>query len=269
MNNMIIRALSGTVYVGLIIASILSGNVYFGLLMALFIIVGIIELQNVLSLKSKINPIARVWDIIVAMAVIYGSFDDCIDGVLTILPITVLIFYIPVRMIIAVVDKTDNPTASICYSIFSLMYVCVPLMLLFQTYNISWQLVLVTFVMIWMNDTGAYLSGVTMGRHKMCERLSPKKTWEGFAGGFLACVAVGIGYSLIFAEGENLIVWGIYAALVSIVSTYGDLFESMIKRYVGVKDSGNIIPGHGGILDRIDSLLAVAPITLIMALIIK
>ena len=119
---------------------------------------------------------------------------------------------------------------------------------------------------IWINDTGAYLSGRTFGRRKLCERLSPKKTWEGFWGGFILTLAAGAATPFVLCQSvDKLPIWVIYAALVSVFATFGDLFESLIKRRLGVKDSGNLIPGHGGILDRIDSLLAVAPFALIMS----
>ena len=114
-------------------------------------------------------------------------------------------------------------------------------------------LLLTVFVAIWANDTGAYLAGSTFGKHKLFPSVSPKKSWEGFFGGFVASI---IAAGLLLGWKPSSLVFG---AVISIAATWGDLFESMIKRQVGVKDSGNIIPGHGGILDRIDSLLLVLP----------
>jgi phosphatidate cytidylyltransferase len=119
------------------------------------------------------------------------------------------------------------------------------------------------FALIWINDTGAYCVGSTMGKHRLCERLSPKKSWEGFFGGMAFCIIASGIYALI-AHGDMLtsIAFGL---LVCVFATWGDLFESMLKRSAGVKDAGNIIPGHGGVLDRIDSLLFVAPAAAIFA----
>ncbi len=270
MNNLIVRALSGSVYIALIIGAIFAGEIYFLALMLLFIILGMVELQKLLKTKSPSNKPACYLDIVVAMCTLIGVYGSCVNSNEISLSAFILapFFYIPARMVVAVTQKNNDPTQSAINSVFSMVYVCIPLIMLWAAYHESWHLVMLTFVMIWLNDTGAYITGITFGKHKLCERLSPKKSWEGFWGGFVFCVAAGAAYSFILFDGKHWIMWCIYAALVSILSTYGDLFESMIKRYVGVKDSGNIIPGHGGILDRIDSLLAVAPLAFIMSILI-
>ena len=121
--------------------------------------------------------------------------------------------------------------------------------------------------LVWGNDVFAYLAGVTMGRHKMCERLSPKKSWEGFAGGVLGSLAVGALAASILEE--SYCVWMGLALVVSLSSVVGDLVESMFKRDAGVKDSGSIMPGHGGILDRFDAFILSAPFAFIYMLIVN
>ena len=115
------------------------------------------------------------------------------------------------------------------------------------------------FLLIWANDTGAYLTGVSFGRHRLMERISPKKTWEGFFGG-----AVLAGLVAWLLSGWLGVVdkthWIIIAAIISVAGTYGDLIESMLKRSIGVKDSGTIMPGHGGFLDRFDSAIISFPL---------
>ena len=127
------------------------------------------------------------------------------------------------------------------------------------------------FMFIWLYDTGAFCVGMLLGRHRLFERISPKKSWEGVIGG----VALAVAGAYIthywfdeFFQVPDLHVWVGLSIVVAIFSTFGDLVESLIKRTVGVKDSGHIMPGHGGILDRIDSLLLVAPAVLIYLMLI-
>ena len=115
------------------------------------------------------------------------------------------------------------------------------------------------FIVIWANDTFAYLTGMAIGKNKMFERVSPKKTWEGFAGGLVVSLVFGF-FLHRFIHNINLTPWLVTVALIAISSVIGDFIESLFKRTAGIKDSGKIMPGHGGILDRIDSLLFVAPI---------
>ncbi len=117
---------------------------------------------------------------------------------------------------------------------------------------------LLSLMSIWIADSAALLFGRRFGRHKLVPRVSPKKTWEGTAGGFLVTLIAAYVISLWFTV-LNLNEWLIFAAIVVVFGTYGDLFESLLKRKVGVKDSGNIMPGHGGLLDRFDSTFFVAP----------
>ena len=122
---------------------------------------------------------------------------------------------------------------------------------------------MMVFVLIWVNDTFAYLTGMMFGRHKMWERHSPNKTWEGTIGGLLFCVATAIVTgSFFFDFFDNyycIFDWVVIGVICSVAGTLGDLVESMFKRFCGVKDSGNIMPGHGGLLDRFDSLLLAVP----------
>lgn len=113
--------------------------------------------------------------------------------------------------------------------------------------------------MLWANDTGAYLFGMKLGKRKLFERHSPKKSWEGFFGGVFTSLVVSIIIAFQFTEVEP-IVWAGMAAIISCFGTLGDLVESMLKRSLGVKDSGSFLPGHGGFLDRFDGLLIAAPI---------
>ena len=126
-----------------------------------------------------------------------------------------------------------------------------------------WYFLFYLFI-VWANDVFAYLVGVTMGKHRLCERISPKKSWEGFFGGILGAIGVGA-LGAYFLDGRYEI-WICLAVIIAITGVLGDLVESMFKREAGVKDSGNIMPGHGGVLDRFDALLVSAPFAFIFVL---
>ncbi|MBO7285236.1 MAG: phosphatidate cytidylyltransferase, partial [Alistipes sp.] len=128
----------------------------------------------------------------------------------------------------------------------------------------AWYFLFYLFL-VWGNDVFAYLCGITLGKHKLCERLSPKKSWEGFIGGILGAVAMGAVAA--WWLDESYIFWGGLAIVVALTSVIGDLVESMFKRDAGVKDSGKIMPGHGGMLDRFDALLVSAPFALVYIII--
>lgn len=204
---------------------------------------------------------------IFALFLFRGAKDH---SVLDIVVPTCMLFYficVVLRVIMTMYDRREGCITALAQSLFGILYITIPLLCMAIVGFERWHLALVMFVLIWLNDTGAFCVGCTIGKHKLCERLSPKKTIEGFLGGMACCVAASVAYALIFDH--NPWIFGVYGVLVAVMSTYGDLFESMLKRHAGVKDAGNIIPGHGGVLDRIDSLLFVAPITLLLIFILQ
>ncbi|MBQ5931027.1 MAG: phosphatidate cytidylyltransferase, partial [Tidjanibacter sp.] len=152
----------------------------------------------------------------------------------------------------------------------SMLYVALPLalLLLIGTEGGKWEpaRVLMIIFIVWVNDIFAYLVGCSIGKHKMAPSISPKKSWEGFFGGVLFAVgfAMAAGYMM---EG-NIYLWGGLGAVVALAGVVGDLLESKIKRECGVKDSGNLIPGHGGMLDRFDALLVAAPVAYLYMIIL-
>ncbi len=123
------------------------------------------------------------------------------------------------------------------------------------------------FFILWINDSGAYLVGTALGKHKMCPNISPAKSWEGLIGGAVFAVIMGIVNAVLF-QALSMTSWIAIAILTVAFGTLGDLFQSKIKREIGIKDSGNILPGHGGFLDRLDSLLFAIPAVFIWLIII-
>ncbi|TAF78115.1 MAG: phosphatidate cytidylyltransferase [Bacteroidetes bacterium] len=158
--------------------------------------------------------------------------------------------------------KSSNPFENIAFTIIGIFYVAVPMCLLhfsaFSQGKFSTQIVSGIFFILWASDSGAYFAGKAFGKHKLFERISPKKTWEGFFGG-LALASI-LAYILgIYYTDLPTWKWISLACIITTIGTYGDLVESMLKRSLQIKDSGNIIPGHGGILDRFDGLLLASP----------
>ena len=179
-----------------------------------------------------------------------------------------LFFLFPVLFSVFVFElyrKKEHPFANIAFTLLGLLYVALPLSLwcyittdqsLISTYN--YHYLLGFFFIMWTADTGAYLAGKFLGKNKLFERISPKKTWEGLAGGILLSLFVAWLISLYFKELE-LQQWITVAFLTSILGTFGDLVESMFKRSLNIKDSGTLLPGHGGILDRFDGVFISSP----------
>ncbi len=157
--------------------------------------------------------------------------------------------------------QSEQPFRDAAYTMIPLLYVALPLSLMLMLFsNYSGPLmVLMLVVMVWVNDSGAYIGGSLFGKHKMWVRHSPGKTWEGTAFGILVTIMLAVFVGPLVVPTVAWYHWLVLGFICSVVDTLGDLVESMLKRSVGVKDSGNIMPGHGGFLDRFDSLLIIMP----------
>jgi CDP-diglyceride synthetase len=179
---------------------------------------------------------------------------------------------IPMMLIIMVIElyrKQEKPFDSLAHTFFSVLYTAVPFSAFSRTglnsllphgsIIFSPGIIIGFFILIWANDTGAYLTGMSFGKHKLMERISPKKTWEGFIGGIIIA-SIAAWFLSGWLGVVNKIHWVIISLIVSVAGTYGDLVESMLKRSIGVKDSGTIMPGHGGFLDRFDSAIMSFPL---------
>lgn len=274
MKNLVLRSLSGLIYVGLIVGSLIADNEYFFFaLCALFIILGTIEFSKLTNQETK--PLFIVLDILLAMSLIPTIISATLvsSDLLTLAPAILMILRFVAQLYMA---KDKNPLNTLAYSVLGLLYVAGPIwIMVYMYYESSPAVILAMFIMIWLNDTGAYIVGSLLGRklipYKMFPRISPKKSWAGFVGGLFFTVTSSFVFINIFGkyyQGINIMEMIGFAIVVVIFATWGDLIESLIKRTLGVKDSGNLIPGHGGILDRIDSLLFVLPAILCYWLIV-
>jgi len=176
-----------------------------------------------------------------------------------------IIFTVPMIMAVFIIElfrNKETPVQNIACTLLVPFYVALPFscihFIVFATGSYSFEILLGFFLLVWANDTGAYLVGVTMGKHKLFPRISPKKSWEGAIGGFVLTllVAWALNYACPALSLAHCIAIG---AIISVMGTFGDLVESLLKRSAKIKDSGKILPGHGGILDRFDAVLFAAP----------
>jgi len=263
MNNFVKRTLSGSLFVALIVSSILLSPYTFAPFFAL--ISGWIVYEfHILSNHNHgitVNPLIGS---IGAVLLFLGSFLYC-SGIWHFPVYAIYGLYVVIVLIGELYRQKENPLHNWAYFILGQILVALPFALLnFILFIDKWQplLLLSVFVTIWVNDTGAYLVGVTLGKHRLFERISPKKSWEGFIGGALAALLSGYVFSLLIPQ-ISLIDWFIFSEIIVVFGTFGDLIESLMKRTVNVKDSGNVIPGHGGLLDRFDSMILAAPVIFI------
>lgn len=274
MKNLIVRSISGIVYVALIVGAIFAGFNYFGCLMGLFALLGVLEFQRLVTPPGQmaVRKIAHVLD---ALTAVWMAVSFLLDLDVMIISLLYIPVYMAVRFTLALYDKGPTPFRAAALSVMSLAYIATGLTAATAAYMVAvegfdFRVILVMFMMIWLNDTGAYCFGSILGRHRLFERLSPKKSWEGFFGGLLCSVLTGTGAYIFLPQAQlPLWAWLVTGLLVTVFATWGDLFESLLKRNLGVKDSGNLIPGHGGILDRIDSLLFVAPMVMLVLVLLS
>lgn len=263
MKNVITRSLSGIVYIALIVGATVAGGWWFVALMALFAVFGTVEIQNIVAHRTGCSAPwwTRAIDMAGMLLMLSVAPASMTNAMIFDSWVVCAVLWLFIRLSAALAQREGDAFAHTAGSVFGIIYIALPLALLcyfvLSVVNPA-PAVLSMFILIWLNDTGAFCFGSTLGKHRLCERLSPKKSWEGFWGGFGVCLVAG---ALLSYWMELPGVWCgiVYGAIVSIASTWGDLFESLMKRSAHVKDAGNLIPGHGGILDRIDSLLFVIP----------
>ena len=279
MKNFIIRALSGAVYIALIITAILlldNSPVVYLLLFSLLIVLGIGEMITMAKDDATQSWLVNILDMLGGVGLFVAFYmhyegETVQSRAMWLLPVAA---YLLLRTIVQLYRPRQNALHSLERSFFSLGYVALPVALLNVIMSITApRLLLGIFMFIWLYDTGAYCVGMLLGRHRLFERISPKKSWEGVIGGVVVCIAGAYltNYQPVlnnFFQVPDLTAWVGLSVVVAVFSTFGDLVESLIKRTVGVKDSGHILPGHGGILDRIDSLLLVTPAVLIYLMLI-
>ncbi len=250
MKNFLIRSVSGIVLAAVLIGAILWSDLSRGIVFSLIALFAMKEIFSLIIKGGKIELYAGGALTITSLVVILVTYQV---AVYMIVPVFILL--ILVRFITEVYRKCNNPLVTIGCEITVLLYLLLPTALLIK---MDAYTVIFILAMVWGNDVGAYIIGILFGKHRLLERVSPKKSWEGFWGGFITTIAISIIAGKFFFN-EPILKYAIIGAVVSVAAVYGDLFESLIKRELHVKDSGNVIPGHGGIWDRFDALYFAAP----------
>ncbi len=263
MNNMTLRAISGIIYIAVLCFGILIHvNVSFGLFLALALIAFSEFTKNGKTTLNLSTNLFSYLSVVLLFVGINGGFIG-LNPMINKLCLFASFFSITGVFLFELFKHFEKGAANIVFQLGGLIYTALPFCfaLPFAHLNGSYQgMVLISlFILIWSSDTFAYLCGKTFGKHKLFEKISPKKTWEGFIGG--AILTIGTGIVLFYTTNiTSLNNWILFALLAVIFGSIGDLIESMFKRSIGIKDSGNIIPGHGGILDRMDSFMVALPV---------
>jgi phosphatidate cytidylyltransferase len=270
MKNFIIRTITAVFFVAAIVTCFLRPEamiLLFGLVTGLTIweFTGLVNDRGGITVNQLITTVAGVY-FFLAMA----GYNSGMTPAAVFIPYLLTLIYL---MVAELYLKQEDPVNDWAYTMMSQLYIALPFSLLnvlaFQSdadgIHYVWTVPLSVFVFLWINDTGAYLCGSLLGKHKLFPRISPGKSWEGSIGGgiLVMIVAVLVWYLLEQYEqnalGLSALEWAGLGLVIVIFGTWGDLVESLFKRTLGIKDSGNILPGHGGMLDRFDSSLMAIP----------
>lgn len=263
------RAITGIVFVAVMIASTLLGAYVYSIFFTLLSTWCLYEFYGIVSSEDR----APNKGIGIALALVLFALGSLISmNILVEKFLALIIPFVSVTYIISLFQKRTFPFNDIAYTFLGIAYVTLPFFLFsklgFIQGDFNYVLPLGFLILLWTNDTGAYLAGRSFGKRKLFERISPKKTWEGFFGGLILAIVAAVNLEKYFGY-LPLWQWISIAAIISIVGTLGDLVESMLKRSLHVKDSGNILPGHGGFLDRFDGLLLAAPMVYVFLILIN
>jgi phosphatidate cytidylyltransferase len=260
MSNFWQRTITGFVFVFAIIGGVWLHPLVYLLVFLSVIAVGMVEFCTII--RGLQVQVKTGWALAIGLGIHMVSFFIFYlhlphYWLLVLVPLVIGVFVSELYV------KSKTTLLDIASTLLVPLYVAVPFAFLhflaFHNGEYGWRLILGFFLMAWINDSGAYVTGSLFGRHKLFPRISPAKSWEGAVGGFV--------FTLLMAW-ANFELWGVLdlsnwlvmGALVSVMGTYGDLVESMLKRSVNVKDSGRLLPGHGGVLDRFDAIFFSAPV---------
>ena len=278
MKTFFVRALTGLLFVSVLVGGILYSPMSFALLFALITGLAVWEFTGLVNGYKDIR-VNRFISTAAGVYLFFAVFGFCMNvaGGNIFVPYLLAVVYLLVAELYL---KRPDPVGNWAYTMLSQLYVALPFALVnvlyFHADPVSLQggvvanpvLVLAVFIFLWASDTGAYCVGMLIGKHRLFERISPKKSWEGSIGGAIVTVAVAVLLGNYF-DFMSLWTWIGMSLVVVVFGTWGDLVESLLKRQLGVKDSGHILPGHGGILDRFDSSMLAVPAVIIYLFMIQ
>jgi len=269
-NNLIRRTITGAFIVVLVLGGLWFHPVSFFLVGAVML-AGMQHEYYIMVRSTGVRP--QIITGIITGFILYFVSTLVAMGILPKGSFMALIPVLSIIMIFELFRKAERPFDSLAHTFFSILYTAVPIsMFPFSAFNrtgldpiigmndvvFSPGIIIGFFLLLWTNDTGAYLVGSSIGKHRLMERISPKKSWEGFFGGLILTLVIARLMSGWLGV-VNTNGWMIIAVIISVAGTLGDLIESMLKRSLGFKDSGSIMPGHGGFLDRFDSVVVAFP----------
>jgi phosphatidate cytidylyltransferase len=259
MSNLAKRSITGLLFGIVVLGSIFYGPYTQIAIFSLFMLLGLIEYYRLFDQHPIVN-ISKEIGVFIGVFI----FSLLVGISLKILPIISITIIFPLFFTLILNElwkKQENPIINISVLVFGIIYIVIPFYLTIDLNlrNTSYlPLIVGMFLLIWTNDCFAYCIGRVLGKRKLFERISPNKTWEGALGGILFTLILGYIIGAYINKGEELF-WMVSALIIAPCSIYGDLLESLFKRSLNIKDSGTILPGHGGILDRFDAALFAIP----------
>ena len=275
LKNLIVRAISGLGLIVVVLGGILWSQWSLFAVLLLMTLGGVSEFYR-LAERQAVRP-QRALGMLMSLLLLVLNFAFVSQDIEVlgahqrpfVCGLAMLLLLAPTLFICELYRKGENPLANIAATLLGVFYVALPLSLVLYLPLIGsaewnpWVLI-AYIVIVWSNDVFAYLVGMAIGRRRLFERLSPKKSWEGFFGGVAGAVAAGVVAAHLLDQ--SWVVWAVMALLIAVTAVLGDLAESMFKRAADVKDSGALIPGHGGVLDRFDALFLSAPFVFVYML---
>lgn len=255
MNETLKRAISGAVYIVLLLGCISYSKESLAVLFGVFLLIGVYEFCKIAALNLYLSlPIAAL-----SYYFLWDKNQDLVSKTIIVSLSTI----ISIKLLLYLFNSQKTNFTIATRYLLLIGYIIIPFIITNYVavgkngYNP--KILISILILIWANDTFAYLVGKNFGKNKLFPSVSPKKTIEGFIGGMLFTIISSVLLSKFYIESKILYIWIVIAIIVSIFSTLGDLIQSKFKRVAGVKDSGKIMPGHGGILDRLDSIIFVIP----------